>query len=69
MGYSRDGYYRFQELYENKGEEALLEMTRRKPLIVNRLDPTVEKALLDVAIEYSQPLVKGEQAMSSRNKV
>ena len=42
MGVSRDTFYRYQELVEESGVDALINKSRRAPSLKNSIDPATE---------------------------
>jgi transposase len=51
MGLSRDTFYRYQNAVEQGGIEALIDQSRRKPNLKNRVDEQTEAAVVAYAIE------------------
>ncbi len=52
MGVSRDTSYRYQELVETGGIDALINQSRRAPNLKNRVDNKTEQAVIKYAIDF-----------------
>lgn len=63
MGYSRDSYYRFKELYTAYGDEGLRDLNRSKANIKNRVAAEIEEKVCQYAVDlpaYGQVRVSNE---------
>lgn len=52
MGVSRDTFYRYQSARDDGGVDALLDKSRRKPNPKNRVEPVIEEAVLQFALDF-----------------
>lgn len=52
MGVSRDTFYRYRELADEGGVDALINRSRRAPNLKNRIDDATERAVVDYAVEF-----------------
>ncbi|HBH22670.1 MAG TPA: hypothetical protein DDY13_04525 [Cytophagales bacterium] len=49
FGYSRDSYYRYKVLYDQGGDMALADLSRKRPNRKNRIEPAIEERVVFMA--------------------
>lgn len=52
MDVSRDTFYRYRELADEGGVDALINRSRRAPNLKNRTDEATEQAVIDYAVAF-----------------
>jgi len=67
MGVSRDTFYRYQELVETGGIDSLIDKSRRKANVKNRVDEATEQAVIASAID--QPAFGQHRTSNELRKV
>jgi hypothetical protein len=51
LGYSRDTFYRYNELFAEGGEIAFKDVKRRVPNVKKRIEPAIEEQVVASAVE------------------
>jgi transposase InsO family protein len=67
MGMSRDTFYRYRNARQAGGVEALLDANRRKPILKNRVEPSIENAVVKFATD--QPAMGQSRAANELRKL
>jgi len=61
LGYNRTTFYRYKKAYLEGGEDALLDVSRKKPNLKNQVLPYISEAVLSLSLEHPE---FGKQALT-----
>ena len=52
LGFSRDSFYRFRDLFKEGGTEALARTDRQKSNLKNRVDVNIEREVISMSVSF-----------------